>query len=155
MGPAKAHANGHTPAMIYPTQATELLSEEHKHSLDTEYPSLIEMSNKFESVLGVSGTTVEVVEAACKEYGINDAELSLVQKAEKAWEVMQMLKPKTKDAKTDVEELEKLYPADAELAKPEAEEAKTELDEMLEKKSGKIGDESGKTFTVGQPSGEA
>ena len=56
--------------------------------LGTEYPSLIEMTNKFESDLGMSGTTVEVVEAACKELGVNTAGLSLVQKAERAWDIM-------------------------------------------------------------------
>ena len=56
--------------------------------LGTEYPSLIEMTNKFESDLGMSGTTVEVVEAACKELGVNTAGLSLVKKAERAWDIM-------------------------------------------------------------------
>ena len=60
----------------------------YKPSLSTEYPSLIEMTKKFESDLGASGTTVEVVNAACKELGVNGAGLSLVQKAERAWDIM-------------------------------------------------------------------
>ena len=49
-----------------------------------EYPSLIEMANKFESDLGVSGTTVEVVDAACKELKISTEGISVVERAHRA-----------------------------------------------------------------------
>ena len=39
------------------------------------------MANKFESDLGVSGTTVEVVDAACKELKISTEGISVVERA--------------------------------------------------------------------------
>ena len=75
-------------ARVVSVEGIDAIPSEKPSFLSTEYPSLIEMTNKFESDLGVSGTTVEVVDAACTELGVNRAGLSLVQKAERAWDIM-------------------------------------------------------------------
>ena len=53
------------------------------------YPSIIEMTHKFEYDLGVSGDdAVQVIDQACKQLGVNTDGLSLTQKAEKAYDMM-------------------------------------------------------------------
>ena len=53
-----------------------------------EYPPLIEMTRRFEADLRITGTTVQVVDQACKQLGVNTAGLSLTQKAERAHDAM-------------------------------------------------------------------
>ena len=42
-----------------------------------EYPPLIEMTRRFEVELRITGTTVQVVDQACKQLDVNTAGLSL------------------------------------------------------------------------------
>ena len=53
-----------------------------------EYPPLIEMTRRFEVELRITGTTVQVVDQACKQLGVNTAGLSLTQKAERAYDAI-------------------------------------------------------------------
>ena len=53
-----------------------------------EYPPLIEMTRRFEADLRITGTTVQVVDQACKQLGVNTAGLSLTQKAERAYDAI-------------------------------------------------------------------
>ena len=52
-----------------------------------EYPSSIEMSAKFQTEFGLSGSIPEVVDAAAALYSVHVAGKSLVQKAEATWDV--------------------------------------------------------------------
>ena len=53
-----------------------------------EYPPLIEMARRFEADLGVTGTTSDVILSTCRELSIDGTGLSLVQQAERAYDVM-------------------------------------------------------------------
>ena len=71
-------------ARVVSVEGIDAIPSEKPSFLSTEYPSLIEMTNKFESDLGVSGTTVEVVDAACKELKISTEGISVVERAHRA-----------------------------------------------------------------------
>ena len=51
-------------------------------------PPLVELTRKFEAELGLSGTAVQVVDAACVQLGVKTSGLSLMQKAERAHEIL-------------------------------------------------------------------
>ena len=51
-------------------------------------PPLVELTRNFEAELGLSGTAVQVVDAACVQLGVKTSGLSLMQKAERAHEIL-------------------------------------------------------------------
>lgn len=53
-----------------------------------EYPPLVEMVRRFEADLGVTGTMSDVIQSTCRELSVDRTGLSLVQQAERAYDVM-------------------------------------------------------------------
>ena len=51
-------------------------------------PSLMEMKRRFESELGLSGTMIDVVDAACLQLGVSTSGLTVMQKAERAYDAL-------------------------------------------------------------------
>ena len=50
--------------------------------------SLMEMKRRFESELGLSGTMIDVVDAACLQLGVSTSGLTVMQKAERAYDAL-------------------------------------------------------------------
>ena len=65
----------------YRAEEAENLTEQEDAAPAGAYPAVMEITRRLEVELGMSGTAIEVVDAACKELNISTEGLSLVERA--------------------------------------------------------------------------
>ena len=68
----------------YRAEEEENLTEQEDAAPAGAYPAVMEITRRLEVELGMSGTAIEVVDAACKELNISTEGLSLVERAHRA-----------------------------------------------------------------------